>query len=64
MWNFLLSFFVGSAIGASRFGRLVTPILKLVAIGVLGAGLIYTYVVLNAVRERSHDSYVHTHSSH
>jgi hypothetical protein len=64
MWNFLLSYFVGSAIGTSRFGRLVKPILKLVSIGVLVAGLIYTCVVLNAVRERSHGSYVHTHSSY
>jgi hypothetical protein len=63
MWNFLLSFSIGSAIGASRFGRLVKPILTLVGIGVIVAGFIYTYVVLNAVRERSQGHYVHTHST-
>lgn len=63
MWNFLLSFFVGTAIGASPFGRFVKQLLKLVAIGVLVAGLIYTYVVLNAVRERSQHPHVHTHST-
>jgi uncharacterized membrane protein len=64
MWSFLMSFSIGSAIGASRLGRFVRPMLKLFAVGILVAGLIYTYVVLNAVRERSHDSYVHSHSSH
>jgi hypothetical protein len=64
MWNFLLSFFVGSAIGASPFRRLVKPLLILTTIGVLVAGLIYTSVVLNAVYERSQHPHVHTHSSH
>jgi len=64
MWNFLMSFFIGGAIGASRFGRAIMPALKLVAVGVLIAGLIYTYVVFNAVRERSHHPYVHSHSLH
>ena len=32
--------------------------------GCIIAGLIYTYVVLNAVRERSQPPHVHTHSSH
>lgn len=63
MWNFLLSLSVGSAIGASRLGRLVKPALKLVAIGVVISGLIYTYVVFNAVRERSRSHNAYKHSS-
>lgn len=64
MWNFLLSFFVGSAIGASRFGRLVKPLLILVAIGVVLAGAIYVSVVFRAVQERSQHPHVHPHSTH
>jgi len=63
MWNFLLALGVGSTIGASRFGRLVKPLLIVTAIGVLIAGLIYTSVVLNAVRERNQHYHVHTHSA-
>jgi hypothetical protein len=63
MWNFLMSFFIGSAIGASRLGRFVRPMLKLFTIGIVVAGLVYTYVVLNAVRERSQGHHVHTHST-
>ena len=63
MWNFLLSFFIGGAIGASRFGRFVRMALNVCAVGVLIAGLIYAYVFLNAVRERSQDHHVHAHSS-
>ena len=64
MWNFLLSFFIGSAIGASPFRRLVKPLLILTTIGILVAGAIYTSVVLNAVRERSQHSHAHPHSAH
>lgn len=33
-------------------------------LGCLGAGLIYTYVFLNAAIERSQASHVHPHSTH
>jgi len=32
--------------------------------GCLVAGMIYTYVFLNAAIERSHDPHVHAHSTH
>ena len=64
MWNLLLSFFVGGAIGASRLGqRFVRPAVKLLGTGIVIAGLIYTYVVLNAIRERSLGRHGHTHST-
>jgi predicted MFS family arabinose efflux permease len=62
MWNFLLALGVGSAIGASRFGRLVKPLLVLIAIGVVIAGAIYVSVVFRAVQERSQHPHVPTHS--
>jgi predicted MFS family arabinose efflux permease len=61
MWNFLLALGVGSAIGASRFGRLVKPLLVLIAIGVVIAGTIYLAVVFRAVQERSQHLHVETH---
>jgi uncharacterized membrane protein YfcA len=65
MWDFLLAFSVGSLIGTSRFAqRVVKPLLKLIAVGVVIAGLIYMFVVLRAVHERSQHPHVHTHSTH
>lgn len=62
LWN---GYGFGGAFGASRFGRrIIKPVLKLFVLGVVIAGLIYTYVVLNAVRERSQAHHVHTHSTH
>ena len=62
LWN---GYGFGGAFGASRFGRrVIKPALKLFVLGVVIAGLIYTYVVLNAVRERSHDPHVHADSTH
>jgi len=64
VWNFLLSFFLGSAIGSSRIAqRVVKPVLKLLAIGVLFAGVIYTYVVFHALSERSQGHHVHTYTN-
>ena len=44
-------------------GKPFRYIILLLFAGCLIAGLIYTYVVINAVRERSHAPHVHTHSS-
>ena len=65
MWNFLLALFVGSAAGSTRIAqRSVTPILALLAIGVIVAGLIYACVIFKAVSERSSKPHVSTHSTH
>lgn len=64
MWNFLLALGFGSAIAASRFRRLVKPLLILIAIGVVIAGAIYVSVVFRAVQQRSQNPHVHTHATH
>jgi hypothetical protein len=63
MWNFLLGLFIGDALRKSSFGPFVRLFMKLVVIGILIAGLIYTYVVFKAVSERSQPPHVHAHSS-
>ncbi len=64
MSDFSNGYGFGGAFGASRFGRrIIKPVPKLFVLGVVIAGLIYTYVVLNAVRERSLAPHVHTHST-
>lgn len=56
---------IGGAIGATRTARrLLKPLVKLFAIGVLIAGLIYAYVVFHAVSERSQHPHGHAHSTH
>jgi hypothetical protein len=64
MWNFLLGLFIGDALRKASFGPFARLFMKLVIIGILIAGLIYTYVVFKAVSERSHAPYVHAHSTH
>jgi hypothetical protein len=65
MWNFLLALFAGSTIGSTRAAKWsVRPILAIVLIGVLVAGVVYVCVVLKAVSERSNTPHVSTHSSH
>lgn len=65
MWKFLLALFAGSTIGSTRTAqRSVKPILFLILIGVLVAGVIYVGVVLKAVSERSNSPHVHAHSTH
>lgn len=65
MWNFLLALFVGSAAGSTRTAqRSVKPILAIFAIGLVVAGLIYAFVVIKAVSERSNHPHVRTHSTH
>ena len=64
MWDILLGYSAGRAIGASRLARIIRPALALVAIGVVIAGLIYACVVFKAVNERSHAPHVHAHSTH
>jgi uncharacterized membrane protein len=45
-------------------GRPFRYIILALILGCLCAGLIYTYVFLNAAIERSHDPHVHAHSTH
>ena len=59
LWGYLLL----SRVRVRR-PRWFVPFVIIFLIGVIVAGLIYTYVVLNAVRERSHDPHVLTHSTH
>ena len=59
LWGYLLL----SRVRVRR-PRWFVPFVIIFLIGVMFAGLIYTYVVLNAVRERSHDPHVHAHSTH
>lgn len=65
MWNFLLAFFFGSTVSSTRTGRrLMRPLLILLGIGVVVAGLIYASVVFHAVTERSQSPHVHAHNTH
>ena len=65
MWNYGNGSSIGDALGALGFGRgFVKPLLKLFLIGVVIAGLVYAYVVLKTVTERSEQHHVHTHSTH
>ena len=63
MWEFLMGLFIGDALNKSPLGSFVRLFMKLVVIGILVAGLIYTYVVFRAVSERSHSPHVHAHST-
>jgi hypothetical protein len=47
-----------------RRPRWFVPFVMIFLVGVIVAGLIYTYVVLNAVRERSEKPHVHAHRTH
>ena len=58
MWDFLMGYLVGDATGLAR---IVRPLLWVLLIGSLAAGLIYTSVVLKAVSERSRASHVPAH---
>ena len=56
---------VAGAIGATKTARrLLKPIVILFCIGIVIAGLIYAYVVFQAVSERSNSPHVHAHSTH
>lgn len=69
-WNYLAAFFFGRALAESPTYRRVTRILFLVVlVGVLICGLIYAYLMFDAVykqalKERSNPSHVHTRRSH
>lgn len=43
--------------------RIVRLMLLLVFLGTIVAGAIYTYVIFQAVAQRSHSPHVHAHSS-
>ncbi len=61
MFDFLLRVKAMQRLGLSRPFRYMFVVLF---VGCLVAGLIYAYVVFNAVRERSHSPHVYSHSSH
>jgi uncharacterized protein (DUF2062 family) len=58
MWNFLFGFLLARG---TRMSRFIRPVLVLLLIGSLIAGLIYAVVVFQAVNERNRSSYVHSH---
>ena len=60
MWNFLLGFLFARATGASR---IIRPLLLLLLLGSIIAGLIYAFAVFHAVNERSRPPHVHAPSS-
>lgn len=64
MWNFLVALGAGSALGKVKIvQRFWKPVVILFFVGVLTAGLIYTYAVFHAVSERSQTPHVQTHST-
>ena len=60
MFRFVLQVAFIRRVLQSRFVRLV---LLLVFLGAIVAGAIYTYVIFQAVTQRSHSPHVHGHSS-
>jgi hypothetical protein len=61
MWQFFAWFFTFRGRPLPRF---VHVLFTLFVIGILIAGLIYTYVFLRAANERSHAPHVHAHHTH
>jgi hypothetical protein len=61
MWNFLLGFLFARATGTSR---IIRPLLLLVLLGAIVAGLIYAFAIFHAIDQRSHSPHVHAHSPH
>ena len=47
-----------------RRPRWFMPFVTVFVVGLIIAGLIYTYVIYQAVNERSHPPHVHAHSIH
>jgi hypothetical protein len=58
MWNFLLGFLFARTTGVSRHVRVL---LVMFGAGIVGAGLIYAVVVMQALNERNHATHVPTH---
>jgi hypothetical protein len=50
--------------GKLRWPRWFVPVLVVIFLGLLAAGGIYTFVVLQAASERNNTHHVSTHSSH
>lgn len=46
-----------------RRPRWFFPLVAVFIVGTIVAGLIYAYLVFNAISERSHAPHVHTHSA-
>jgi hypothetical protein len=61
MWNFLKGMLIVRATGTARPVRII---LLLVLIGSIVAGIIYAFVVFQAVQERSSGHHVQHHSTH
>ena len=64
MWEFLMGILLGDAVSKSPFGRLVRPVLILVALGLVIAGIVYAGVVFHAISERNNTHHVSSPSSH
>lgn len=65
IWAFLTAIVSGNLASHSRtVRRIVRPLFLLCCVGVLIAALIYVYIVLQAVSERSNNPHVHAHSTH
>ena len=47
-----------------RWPRWFIPILIMLCVGIIAAGMIYALVVFHAVSERSNHPHVRTHSTH
>ncbi len=50
--------------GQLRWPGWFKSLLIVLLLGCLAAGVVYAVVVLNAVKERSSDPHVHSHSTH
>ena len=61
MWNFLLGYLFGQATGMAR---IVRPLLWLVLLGAIVAGIIDASVVFDTVNERNRAPHVQPHSTH
>ena len=61
MWNFFFGFLLARGTGMSKFIR---PLLLLILVGSVIAGLIYATVVFNALSERNSAPHVQRHSTH
>jgi choline-glycine betaine transporter len=59
MWNIFFGFLLGRAAGRS-----IRPLLLLILVGSIIAGLVYAIVVFNTVSERNRGPNVHHHSTY
>jgi hypothetical protein len=60
MFNFLRGYLFGSAVAKPSFVRVLLLLVLAVA---FFCGIVYAFIVFNAVQEGSSTSHVHTHSA-